>query len=223
VSGLWIVTGASRGIGKAIARALADPARPLLLTATKKANVEPLCLELQAGGCPAEPLELDLARPEQLARLEAALVDADVAGLVNNAGLLERGDLEALTDPQIERALNVNLAGVIKVTREALRHMRTGARIVNLGSISGTLGTPGASLYNATKWAITGLTKSWAEELKPRGIFVAEVRPGSVDTDILRQTPFKPLMQPADVAAVVRYLALEAPMAMTGSAVDAFG
>ena len=69
-----IVTGGSRGIGKAIARALADPARPLLLTATKKANVEPLCLELQAGGCPAGPLELDLARPEQLARLEAASV-----------------------------------------------------------------------------------------------------------------------------------------------------
>jgi NAD(P)-dependent dehydrogenase (short-subunit alcohol dehydrogenase family) len=221
--GVWIVTGASRGIGKAVARALAAPDRPLLLTATKLANVEPLCDELRAGGFPAEPLELDLGRPERLAALEVALAEVEVAGLVNNAGVLIRGELESLTDAQIERAFAVNVSGVVRVTREALRRMKPGARIVNIGSISGTLGSPGASLYNAGKWAITGLTKSWAEELRPRGIFVAEVRPGSVDTDMLKQTPFKPQLQPEDVATVVRFLALEAPMAMTGAAVDAFG
>jgi 3-oxoacyl-[acyl-carrier protein] reductase len=220
---LWIVTGASRGIGLAIARALADPDRPLLLTATKQQNVEAICDELLAGGCPAEPLGLDLSRPAELAKLETALVEWDVAGLVNNAGVLERAPIEQMRDEQIERLLAVNVAGVAKVTREALRHMRDGGRIINIGSISGTLGTPEASLYNATKWAVTGLTKSWAEELRPRGIFVGEVRPGSVQTDMLAQTPFPPQVQPEQVAEVVRYLALEAPMAATGTSVDIFG
>jgi len=220
---LWIVTGASRGIGLAVARALAHADRPLLLTATRKEHVEPICDELRAGGLQAEPLGLDLTRPSELAKLETALVEWDVAGLVNNAAVLERASLEQMRDEQIERLLAVNLAGVVKVTREALRHMKEGARIINMGSISGTLGTPEASLYNATKWAMTGLTKSWAEELRPRGIFVGELRPGSVQTDMLAQTPFAPKMQPTEVAEAVRYLALEAPMAMTGAAVDLFG
>ncbi|MBS2027160.1 MAG: SDR family oxidoreductase [Deltaproteobacteria bacterium] len=220
--GWWLVTGASRGIGRAVALALAEPSRPLLLTATRIEHVEPLCAELVARGMRAEPLAMDLTRLES-GRLQAALEGKPLAGLVNNAGVLERGNLSDVTDAQLERIVAVNFSGVVKVTREALRGMRPGARIINIGSISGTLGTPGASLYNATKWAMTGLTKSWAEELKPRGIFVAEVRPGSVDTDMLKQTPFEPQMQPEDVAKVVRYLALEAPGAMTGAAVDVFG
>lgn len=215
--GLWIVTGASRGIGRAIALALRD--QRLLLTATRQAHLEPVLRELPG----ASGLELELSVPGSVALLERALARERVAGLVNNAGVLDRGNLEALTDAQIEHSLSVNIAGAMKVTRAALARMDQGARIINLGSISGTLGTPGASLYNATKWAMTGLTKSWAEELKPRGIFVAEVRPGSVDTDMLKQTPFPPVMKPEDVARVVRYLAFDAPFAMTGSAVDVFG
>ena len=221
--GLWIVTGASRGIGQAIARELADPSRPLLLTATEAGHVEALCDELRAGGCPAEGLALDLSKPEHVAGLEVALATAHVAGVVNNAGVLDRGNLDEITDAQIAHTLAVNVAGVIQVTREALRHMRPGSRIINVGSISGTLGTAGASLYNASKWAVTGLTKSWAAELKDRDIFVAEVRPGSVDTDMLKQTPFEPVVEPGEVARLVRYLAVEAPITMTGTAVDIFG
>lgn len=220
---LWIVTGASRGIGRAVARALADKSRALLLTATRREHLEPVCAELASTGCPVEPLELDLTRPDAISRLEQALESREVQGLVNNAGVLDRGAIDALTDAQIDRSVAVNFTGVMKVTREAVRHMRPGARIINIGSISGTLGTPEASLYNATKWALTGLTKSWAEELRPKDIFVAEVRPGSVDTDMLKQTPFEPQIEPGEVARLVRFLALEAPVSMTGAALDIFG
>jgi 3-oxoacyl-[acyl-carrier protein] reductase len=223
VSALWIITGASRGIGRAIAEALASPGRSLLLTATRATNLEPVLHALAKHGIPLASCALDLTRPEALDSLEQAIAGREVAGLVNNAGVLEQGELAALTDAQIDRALAVNVSGLMKVTRLALRTMKPGARILNVGSISGTLGTPGASLYNATKWAVTGLTKSWAEELRPRGIFVGEVRPGSVETDMLRQTRFPAQMQPGDVATLIRFLAHEAPMAMTGSAVDCFG
>ena len=92
-----------------------------------------------------------------------------------------------------------------------------------MGSISGTLGTPNASLYNASKWALTGLTQSWAAELKPQGIFVAEVRPGSTDTDMLKQTSFPPQVKAEEVAEVLRFLAVDAPMSATGTSVDIFG
>jgi short-subunit dehydrogenase len=223
VSALWIVTGASRGIGRAVAEALAARERTLLLTATHARNLQPVVQALVSGEAPIETCALDLTRSEPLHELEQAIAGREVAGLVNNAGVLEQGELASLTDAQIDRALAVNVSGLIKVTRLALRTMKPGARILNVGSISGTLGTPGASLYNATKWAVTGLTRSWAEELRPRGIFVGEVRPGSVDTDMLRQTRFPAQMPPRDVATVLRFLALEAPMAMTGSAVDCFG
>ena len=223
MSALWIVTGASRGIGRAIAEALAGQGRTLLLTATHARNLQPVVQALASRGGAIETCTLELTRTEALGPLEQAIAGREVAGLVNNAGILEQGELAALTDAQIDRALAVNVSGLMKVTRLALRTMKPGARILNVGSISGTLGTPGASLYNATKWAVTGLTRSWAEELRPRGIFVGEVRPGSVDTDMLRQTRFPAQMQPGDVASVIRFLALQAPMAMTGSAVDCFG
>jgi NAD(P)-dependent dehydrogenase (short-subunit alcohol dehydrogenase family) len=96
-------------------------------------------------------------------------------------------------------------------------------RIVNVGSISGTLGTPAASAYNASKWALVGLTKCLAEELRDHGVQCLAVSPGSVDTEMLAQTPFQPDMTPEDVAKVIAFAALDAPDAMTGSNVEVFG
>ena len=92
-----------------------------------------------------------------------------------------------------------------------------------VGSISGTLGTADAAAYNASKWGLTGLIKSLAEEGRDRGIFCAAVLPSGVDTDMLKKTPFAPRLQPHDVARVVKFLCTEAPFAMTGSAVEVFG
>jgi NAD(P)-dependent dehydrogenase (short-subunit alcohol dehydrogenase family) len=166
---------------------------------------------------------LDLTQPESIAELERALEGHDVAGLVNNAGVLVRRGLHELTDDDIDRVLAINLAGVMRVTRACLPHLHAGSRVINIGSISGTVGTAEASLYNATKWGLTGLTRSWAEEWRARGIIVAEVRPGAVETEMLRQTPYAAQMQPEDVARAVRFLALEAPPAITGSSLDLFG
>jgi 3-oxoacyl-[acyl-carrier protein] reductase len=96
-------------------------------------------------------------------------------------------------------------------------------RIVNISSISGTLGTPRLTAYCASKWGINGLTKALAAELTGTGVSVFAVMPGSVDTDMLKGSGFTPAMQPAEVANVVRYLCAEAPDAMNGSLVEVFG
>lgn len=221
-TGSWVITGASRGIGRAAAIAFAEPGRRFVLTATKRENLDATVAALEMRGASAVALAFDQGRDDP-ACLVDALGGAPLGGLLNNAAGLWRGTLEETTDGAISRALEVNVAGLMRVTRALSPRLERGSRVLNVGSISGTLGTPGASLYNATKWAVTGLTKSWAEEWRGRGIFVGEVRPGSVDTDMLRQTPFPPAMQPEDVARLLRFLAFEAPLAMSGSAVDIFG
>ncbi len=100
---------------------------------------------------------------------------------------------------------------------------RRWGRIVNITSISGTVGTPASSAYNASKWGLVGLTKCLAEELREHGVQCLGVSPGSVDTEMLRRTPFTARMSPEDVARVVAWCAAEAPDAMTGSNVEVHG
>jgi NAD(P)-dependent dehydrogenase (short-subunit alcohol dehydrogenase family) len=94
---------------------------------------------------------------------------------------------------------------------------------VNIGSISGTLGTPESSAYNASKWGLVGLTKCLAEELRAAGVQCLAVSPGSVDTEMLKRTPFAPAMIPEDVARVVVWAALDAPDAATGANLEVYG
>jgi NAD(P)-dependent dehydrogenase (short-subunit alcohol dehydrogenase family) len=205
-----LVTGASRGIGLAIAEALIADGIQVAVCASR--SVPQVHGAVVARRC-------DVSDESQVHSLFAAAGRCDC--VVLNAGVLERGPIEQFTAAQWDRVLAVNLRGAFLCAREAFR---TGAtRIVAVGSISGTLGTPEAAAYNASKWGLTGFIKSLAEEGRGCGIFCASVLPGSVDTDMLKQTPFAPQMQPGDVARVVRFLAAEAPFAMTGSAVEVFG
>ncbi len=205
-----LVTGASRGIGRAIAEALiADGVQVAV------------CASRSAPDLPKASLSrpCDVADESQVAALFAEAGRCDC--VVLNAGVLERGPIEQFTCAQWDRVLGVNLRGAFLCAREAFR---TGAtRIVAVGSISGTIGTPMAAAYNASKWGLTGLVKSLAEEGRERGIFCAAVLPGSVETQMLEQTPFAPRMRPSDVARVVKFLCTDAPFAMTGSAVEVFG
>ena len=215
-----LVTGASRGIGRAIAAALADQGATLGLCAAQAAPALP-------EGATGFGARCDVSDAGQVAAFfqaaQAKLGPPDV--LVINAGVLERGELASFTEAQWDRVLGVNLKGAFLCARAVWPEMtaRRRGRVIAIGSISGTLGTPGAAAYNASKWGLTGLVKSLAEEGRPLGIFCATVLPGSTDTDMLRQTPFPPQMAPRDIANVVRYLACEAPAAMTGAAVEAFG
>jgi NAD(P)-dependent dehydrogenase (short-subunit alcohol dehydrogenase family) len=141
--------------------------------------------------------------------------------VVISAGVLERGPIEEFTAAQWDRVLGVNLRGAFLCAREGFR--RGAERIIAIGSISGTLGTAHSAAYNASKWGLTGLIKSLAEEGRERRIFCAAVLPGSVDTSMLKKTPYPPEMKSEDVARVVKFLCTEAPFAMTGSAVEVFG
>ncbi|MFL5400637.1 MAG: SDR family NAD(P)-dependent oxidoreductase [Myxococcales bacterium] len=213
---ICVVTGASRGIGLACASALRAAGARVAVCAARTV--------------PSVPAELsrrcDVSDSQAVGRffteVQAVLGPPDV--VVLNAGVLERGPLEEFTDEQWDRVLGVNLRGAFLCARAAWSSLaRTRGRLIGMGSISGTLGTAEAAAYNASKWGLTGLVKSLAEEGREAGIFAALVLPGSVDTEMLRKTPFEPQMTPEDVARVVRFLAEEAPFAMTGSAVEVFG
>jgi NAD(P)-dependent dehydrogenase (short-subunit alcohol dehydrogenase family) len=205
-----VVTGASRGIGRAIAETLIADGAELAVCALRAAP------EVRGA---ALACRCDVSREEEVKALFERFPRPDC--VVLNAGVLERGPIEEFTAAQFDRVLGVNLRGAFLCAREAFR--QGARRIVAIGSISGTLGTANAAAYNASKWGLTGLVKSLAEEGRERGIFCAAVLPSGVETDMIRQTPFPAQMQPKDVAAVVRYLCTEAPFAMTGSAVEVFG
>jgi 3-oxoacyl-[acyl-carrier protein] reductase len=121
--------------------------------------------------------------------------------------------------------VDVNLKGTFLVTRALLPPMlqRRQGRIINVASISATLGTPRLSAYCAAKWGVVGFTKSLAEELRESGLQAIAVLPGSVDTDMLKGSGFLPQMTPEEVAGVIVYASLDAPAAMNGSAIDVFG
>lgn len=217
---LCLVTGASRGIGRAIAEALAAEGASLALCAATSIPALPPGASGHCARCDVS----DARAVEEFLR-DATAFHGPVEVAVLNAGVLERGDLASFSEAQWDRVLDVNLKGAFLCARAVWPAMaaRKAGRVLAIGSISGTLGTPGAAAYNASKWGLTGFMKSLAEEGRPLGVFCATVLPGSTDTEMLAKTPFPPQMQPADIANVVRYLACEAPFAMTGSAVEAFG
>jgi 3-oxoacyl-[acyl-carrier protein] reductase len=209
-----VVTGASRGIGRAIADALAG-------AGAKVAG----CARHAAAGVDA----CDVGRPDDVARfatdVQRRLGPLDF--LVNNAGTVARARLEELAPDTWDGVVDSNLKGTFLITRAFLPAMRArrSGRIVNVSSISGRQGTAGLTAYCAAKHGVVGLTRALAEELRADGIAVNAVCPGSVDTDMLRvgMPGAKPDMSPEDVAGVVLYLLGSAPSALTGSCVDVFG
>ena len=218
-----IVTGGGRGIGAAIARALTSRGLAVTVFARTLAQVEAVVAE----GAAAVAVAGDVSREADVAALvathERRLGPVDL--LVNDAGVLVRGLVETLAPADFRRVLEVNLTGAFLCARAVVPGMkaRGRGRIVNVTSISGTLGTAEASAYNASKWGLVGLTKCLAEELRPHGVACLGVSPGSTDTEMLRQTPFAPVMTPEDVARVVVFAALDAPAAMTGANLEVHG
>jgi NAD(P)-dependent dehydrogenase (short-subunit alcohol dehydrogenase family) len=209
-----VVTGASRGIGRATAALLAG-------AGARVAG----CARHAAGGI----IACDVGRPADVARFaEQVLREFGTPDLVvNNAGVVTRGRLEETSIDSWDQVLDANLKGTFLVTRAFLPAMRArkSGRIVNVASISGRQGTAGLTAYCAAKHGVVGLTRALAEELRDDGIAVNAVCPGSVDTEMLRagMPDAKPDMSPEDVANVVIYLAAYAPPALTGSCVDVFG
>jgi NAD(P)-dependent dehydrogenase (short-subunit alcohol dehydrogenase family) len=218
-----IVTGGGRGIGAATAEALTLAGARVTVFSRTEAELRAVV----RAGAAALAVTGDVSRDADVERLveahERSLGPCDV--LVNNAAILERGPIEAFSAERWRATLEVNLTGAFLCARAVVPGMkaRRRGRIVNVASISGTLGTPEGSAYNASKWGLIGFTKCLAEELREHGVQCIAVSPGSVDTAMLRSTPFAPQMQPADVARVIAWCAAEAPDALTGSNVEVFG
>jgi 3-oxoacyl-[acyl-carrier protein] reductase len=230
-----VVTGASRGIGLAIAaRFAAAGAHVAICSRAADADGEKrlaaAAVELRAlapAGSLIVAVACDVAIFADARRLHATVDKAlgvpDL--LINNAGVVVRKRLDETSEVEWDAVVDANLKGTFTVTRVFLPQMRArgSGRIINIASISGRQGTARLTAYCAAKHGVVGLTRALAEETREAGIQVNAVCPGSVDTAMLAGSGFPALMTPGDVAGVALWLATDAPAALTGSCIDVFG
>ncbi|HET9929461.1 MAG TPA: SDR family oxidoreductase [Polyangiaceae bacterium] len=225
---LAVVTGTSRGIGRATALSLSKRGLRLVAItrdAEDRSGLREACRAVGAPSVDIVPLDLnDLDSVER--------VGADVAGrfgapavVIHNAGEVVRARVDELSRAEWMRQLNVNLSAPFVLTRALLPHMleKRRGRIVFVASISSSIGTPRHSAYCASKWGIVGFMKSLAAELTDSGLMTAAVLPGSVDTRMLEGSGFPPRMSAEDVAHTLTHFALDAPLAHNGAVIEMFG
>ena len=222
-----VITGAGRGIGKAIALELARRGLDTVLLARTVEQIESTAAAVVALGRRALALRCDVSQPHEVARAaERALGEMGPPRvLVANAGVVRRALVHETDDVAWDEVVGTNLKGVFLVTRAFLPAMLAAkrGRVIAIGSISSTIGTAKQSAYCAAKWGTVGFVKSLAEELRGSGLQAMTVLPGSVDTTMLADSGFEARMSPEHVAGVVAYAALEAPDALNGSSVEVFG
>ena len=224
-----VVTGASRGIGRAIAALLASEGAAVAGCA-RQVNRGHFLDDLDEAERARHLVAVcDVRRSEEVRSFRdlvlARLGAPDI--LVNNAGMVVRASLETLPEEAWDDVLAANLTStflVIQAFLPALRGRGRG-RIINIGSVAGQRGTPLLGAYCAAKHGVVGLTRALAKELRPDRIAVNAICPGSVDTEMLAlgQPGAKPEMTPIELARVALFLAADAPAAMTGQSVDVFG
>lgn len=228
-----VVTGASRGIGREVALALAARGFMIALlarartSARSKQDLQQVRAAVLAAGGDALVVPCDVSSGASIrSAAKIILRDLGVPSLVvNNAGVAKRAKVVDMSEQVWDETMNVNLKGTFLVTQAFLPTMlkKKRGRFVQVASISSTLGTPRMSAYCASKWGVVGFTKSLAEELKNTGLQTMAVMPGSVDTEMLKGSGFPPAMTAAEVAGTIVYLGLDAPAAMNGSSVEVFG
>ena len=227
-----LVTGASRGIGRAIAKALAAEGSTVVLTARDEARLAEAVAEITAAGGRAEARSMDVA---DRASVEAAFDEVVKAHgridhLVNNAGITRDNLVLRMKDEDWQQVLATNLTGVFLCTQAALRPMlkQRSGRIVNVTSVVGLLGNPGQANYAASKAGVVGFTRSVAREVASRSITVNAVAPGFIETDmtaamtdkareaVTSSIPLGRPGRPEDVAGAVVFLVSDAAAYVTG-------
>ena len=221
-----IVTGASKGIGAAIARNLADEGAAVVVNyASSKAGADRVVAEIAEKGGKAVAVQADIAKQADIQHLfaEAKKAFGKLDVLVNNAGVYEFAPLENVTPEQFHKMFDLNVLGLILASQEAVKHFGPeGGSIINISSVAATAAPPTTSVYSGTKAAVDAVTRSLAKELGPRKIRVNAVNPGMVETEgvhaagladsdfrnqVEAQTPLGRIGQPEDVAPAVVFLA----------------
>ncbi len=188
-----IVTGASRGIGRAIARRLAADGRRVVLMSRSPGPLEELAGEIEAEGGSASALPVDVGDSAALAQAveRVAAEEGRLDILVNNAGITRDNLALRMSDEEFDEVLRVNLKSAFVACRAAARPMMKGrfGRLVNIGSTSGVIGNAGQANYCAAKAGLTGMTKSFARELGSKGVTANVIAPGFIQTDMTASLP----------------------------------
>jgi 3-oxoacyl-[acyl-carrier protein] reductase len=234
-----LVTGASRGIGRAIALELGRLGATVIGTSTTEAGAQGVTEALAQAGCRGRGAVLDVGDAAGSEALVDAIAKAEgpVAILVNNAGITRDNLAMRMKDVEWASVLDTNLSAVFRLSRAVMRPMMKGrwGRIVNVTSVVGASGNPGQANYAAAKAGVAGMTRALAQELGSRGITVNCVAPGFIDTDmtraldagqtaaLLQRIPLGRLGDAADVAAAVGFLCLPSAGYVTGSTLHVNG
>lgn len=232
-----VVTGASKGIGAGIAKALAAEGAAVVVNyASSKDGADRVVAEITGKGGKAIAVKGDVSVAADITRLFAETKKAfgtlDI--LVNNAGVYEFLPLEGVTESHFHRLFNTNVLGLILTTQEAVKHFpASGGNVINIGSVASRQTPPASVVYSATKGAVDAVTGVLAKELAPRKIRVNSINPGGVETEgvhsagiigtdfeksIVAQTPLGRLGQPGDIAPIAVFLASNDSGWMTGEA-----
>ncbi len=236
-----VVTGASKGIGAAIARALAAEGASVVVNyASSKGGAESVVSAITAAGGKAVAVAGDVAKAAEA----QGIIDAAIRNygrldiLVNNSGVYEFGPLEAITEESFHRHFNINVLGLLLTTQAAARHMGEGGSIINVGSVITRLKPANTAVYTATKGAVDMITSVLSKELGARKIRVNSLNPGLVDTEgtqaqgvmnspfeaaMVATTPLGRVGQPNDIAGAAVFLASDDSAWITGELIGASG
>jgi 3-oxoacyl-[acyl-carrier protein] reductase len=236
-----LVTGASKGIGAAIARELgARGAAVAVNYSGSKDGADKVVAEIKGAGGKAFAVQANLSDPNSIGPLveKTAKELGPIDVLVNNAGVYEFGPIEAVTAESFNKQFNLNVLGLLLTTQAALAHFNPkGGSIINIGSVAAS-GVPGASVYSATKGAVNSITVALSKELGPKQIRVNALNPGMVETEgvhaagflgtdfhkqAIIDTPLGRIGQPNDIASIAAFLASDDSTWVSGQTIQASG
>lgn len=236
-----VVTGGSKGIGAAIAKALAAEGASVVVNyASSKSGADAVVAAISAAGGTAVAVGGDVSKAAEARGIIDAAIEnygrLDV--LVNNSGVYEFAPIEAVTEEQFHRIFNVNVLGLILTTQAAVKHLGEGGSIINIGSIVSRITPPDSTVYTGTKGAVDAITGVLARELGRKKIRVNALNPGMVETEgsvsagfigsdfeknVVAQTPLGRVGQPGDIASVAVFLASDDSAWLTGEQLLAGG